>query len=127
MKGLAATATGLAAALAVALGGCSASSPAPEAERPVVSVAVDPGGLRLGPCQGDLAADFRCGRLVVPVDHEKPEGRRLRLPVAVQRGPGDAPVLLNLTGGPGQPGLSFAAHYHELMGEALEGRRLVMF
>jgi len=83
--------------------------------------------LALGPCSDELSDGFKCGRLTVPLDHSKPDGETLALPVIVQDGPDDAPIFLDLTGGPGQPGVIFAERVSERLGPALAGRRLVMF
>jgi len=114
-------------AVAALLAGCSAPTSQPSPAAPTATVAADSGSLGLKACTGDLPAGFRCGRLTVPLDHTEPGGASLRLPVIVQDGPPDAPIFLDLTGGPGQPGVSFAADFADRMAPVLEGRRLVMF
>lgn len=69
-------------------------------------------------------AGFDCGRLTVPLDHARPRGVKLHLPVAVQGG--DAPVLLVLTGGPGQGGVAFVPRVAQRLAPLLHDRRLVM-
>lgn len=69
-------------------------------------------------------AGFDCGRLTVPLDHARPNGPKLHLPVAVQGG--DAPVLLVLTGGPGQGGVDFVPRIAQRLAPLLHDRRLVM-
>ena len=113
------------------LSGCT-SSDEPDSQPGQRPADRDDGGrtraLELSPCDGDDLPDgFGCGELTVPLDHADPGGRTLALPVIVQDGAADAPVLLNLTGGPGQPGVPFAGAFAEGMGPVLEGRRLVMF
>ncbi len=56
----------------------------------------------------DLGPDFRCGYLTVPEDRSKPDGRTIRLAVAIR--PATAPdkkpdPIVFLTGGPGGSGL----------------------
>jgi pimeloyl-ACP methyl ester carboxylesterase len=77
-------------------------------------------------CEGDPG--FRCGWLVVALDHGGRTRRTLRLAVGVQqvaRPPHG--VLLFLTGGPGQPGVSLIPRVVSHLGSALAGYRLVMF
>jgi pimeloyl-ACP methyl ester carboxylesterase len=73
---------------------------------------------------------FRCAELTVPLHRRGPragDGRRLRLAVAIQRGPrptrGD---LVLLTGGPGQPARAFGPRTVRRWGRALDGYRLVL-
>ncbi|HEU4567253.1 MAG TPA: alpha/beta hydrolase [Marmoricola sp.] len=80
--------------------------------------------LDLTPCPAPEMAGFLCGRLTVPLDHAHPDGRRLHLPVAVQGG--HAPVLLVLTGGPGQGGVDFVPRVAQRLAPLLQDRRLVM-
>src|SRR3954469_624163 len=61
--------------------------------------------------------------LSVPLDRGDPKSRRLRLKVRVQ-GPEDAPVFLLLSGGPGEPGVSFLPRTRKWLGpQAGEVRR----
>jgi pimeloyl-ACP methyl ester carboxylesterase len=115
------------ATLALLVAGCSAPVAHPEHDQPAAIAASEAGSLELAPCTGDLPSGFRCGKLTVPLDHATPEGRMLELPVTVQDGPDDAPILLVLTGGPGQPGVSFAGKIADRMAPALSGWRMVMF
>ena len=55
------------------------------------------------------APGFTCSTLRVPLDHARPARGTLSLAVAVEDGNGRRPFLLLLTGGPGQPGVPFAA------------------
>jgi pimeloyl-ACP methyl ester carboxylesterase len=75
-------------------------------------------------------AGFACSTLTVPLDHADPEGTGLVLHVAVQDIPsgeaGQRPILLFLTGGPGQPGVSYAARTSRMMAPVLTRYRLVM-
>jgi pimeloyl-ACP methyl ester carboxylesterase len=61
-------------------------------------------GLQLPP----LGADFTCGRLTVPEDRSKPEGKQISIAVARLKSSSSAPKpepLLMLSGGPGGTGL----------------------
>ena len=70
---------------------------------------------------------FTCARLRVPLDHGGAARGTLSLAVGIQQGhrPSHG-VLLLLTGGPGQPGVSLIPHVVSRLGSALEGYRLVM-
>jgi pimeloyl-ACP methyl ester carboxylesterase len=110
----------IAAVLLNAASGCSGSAAGP-------SAALRPAGLHaVRPCPGIPA--FRCGTLSVRLDPSGSVPGRLSLRVAVSdvaaapRG-----VLVVLTGGPGQPGVPFAARLASRLGPALRGYRLVMF
>ncbi|MDE9365784.1 alpha/beta hydrolase [Luteipulveratus sp. YIM 133132] len=102
----------------------ASTASAPPTVRPGTAVA--PGLEHLGPCADPALASFSCGLLRVPLDHERTAGATLALPVTVQKGPASDPVLLNLTGGPGQPGVAFAPRFAQRLAPALNGRRLVM-
>jgi pimeloyl-ACP methyl ester carboxylesterase len=79
-----------------------------------------------GSCE-PAQAGFSCSTLTVPLDHADPTGPGLDLHVAVQDDPAGArPVLLFLTGGPGQPGVSYAAKTSRMMAPVLTHYRLVM-
>ncbi|MGH3447822.1 MAG: alpha/beta hydrolase, partial [Nocardioidaceae bacterium] len=83
----------------------------------------------VGSCSRPSLADFDCGTLTVPLDHSAPDSRTLDLAVTMQRSPeGEPPepVLLLLTGGPGQPGVRFAAKEADHLAPVLEHYRLVM-
>jgi len=102
--------------------GCTAGS-GPGSHQPTAN----PGGLQdVRPCPD--APAFSCGTLSVRLDPSGSAPGRLSLQVAVSdvaaapRG-----VLLFLTGGPGQPGVPFAARIAGLLGPALRDYRLVMF
>lgn len=76
----------------------------------------------------DGIARFSCGWLLVPLDHAGRTRRTLRLAVGLQQVARPAHgVLLFLTGGPGQPGVSLIRRVVSRLGSALEGYRLVMF
>jgi pimeloyl-ACP methyl ester carboxylesterase len=77
------------------------------------------------PCPG--VTGFTCGVLTVPVDRAGKVPGELRLAVAVGDN-ADAPrgTLLFLTGGPGQPGVSFLPRVRERMADLLDRYRLVM-
>jgi pimeloyl-ACP methyl ester carboxylesterase len=70
---------------------------------------------------------FRCSSLDVPVHRNGRTDAKLALRVAVQRVE-EAPrgVLVALAGGPGQPGLPFAARIRKRLGAGLRGYRLVV-
>jgi pimeloyl-ACP methyl ester carboxylesterase len=82
-----------------------------------------------GSCEPGQAG-FSCSTLTVPLDHADPQGPGLDLNIAVQDIPSSEaakrPVLLFLTGGPGQPGVSFAAKTSRMMAPVLTRYRLVM-
>jgi pimeloyl-ACP methyl ester carboxylesterase len=71
---------------------------------------------------------FTCGWLSVPLDHAGTSASILHLAVGIQSGirPIDG-VLLFLTGGPGQPGVSLIPRVMLRLGAALSDYRLVMF
>jgi pimeloyl-ACP methyl ester carboxylesterase len=74
------------------------------------------------------AKEFTCATLTVPLDRAAPGGAALALRVAVESVPA-APrgVLLVLTGGPGQGGVSFVPRLVGRLGKAvMAGYRLVM-
>jgi pimeloyl-ACP methyl ester carboxylesterase len=68
---------------------------------------------------------FACSTLAVPLDRAAPAGARLRLAVAVERRRSPRGVLIALSGGPGQPGLPFAARLRARLGAAAAGYRIV--
>ena len=101
----------------------AAGGSAPAGQGPALNLA----GLQdVRPCPA--APAFSCGALSVRLDPSGSAPGRLSLQVAVYdvaaapRG-----VLLFLTGGPGQPGVPFAARIAGLLGPALRDYRLVMF
>jgi pimeloyl-ACP methyl ester carboxylesterase len=69
---------------------------------------------------------FACATLTVPLDYSGRTPGTLGLAVAVRRG-GSAPrgVLLVLTGGPGQPGVAYAARLASRLGPVADQYRLV--
>jgi pimeloyl-ACP methyl ester carboxylesterase len=77
------------------------------------------------PCAG--IDGFACGDLVVPLDRGGKVPGELTLRVAVADN-ADAPrgTLLMLTGGPGQPGVSFVPRLRQRIGYLLDDYRLVM-
>jgi pimeloyl-ACP methyl ester carboxylesterase len=79
--------------------------------------------LRLQPC--DVAQGARCGTLRVALDPARPGGRQLSLRVAVV-GDRQRPVLLSLTGGPGQPGVPFLRRTRSLLGALADRFYVVM-
>jgi pimeloyl-ACP methyl ester carboxylesterase len=137
-------AAALAALAAALLAGCggggtsgtttSTASGTPAATGPSGRSAAEPAP-RLLPPRGACAAGpaFRCARLRVPLDRggaepaDKAAPARLTLQVAVTRG-GRPPkgYLVVLTGGPGQPGLRYAAELRARIGTAAAGYGLVL-
>ena len=108
----------LAVALLLACSPAACSSPAEKrAEAPSPSTG----------CAG--VSGFTCATLRVPLDHRQPAGETLDLAVAAAENV-DAPrgVLLMLTGGPGQPGVSFLQRMRSFLDPAvLREYRLVVF
>ena len=99
---------------------CSGTTTSAPAESPAT-----PG--RGQPCTS--ISGFTCTTLRVPLDHRKPDGEQLELPVAAADN-ADAPrgVLLMLTGGPGQPGVPLLPRVRPYLDPAvLNEYRLVMF
>jgi pimeloyl-ACP methyl ester carboxylesterase len=78
------------------------------------------------PCPGP--GGFDCSTLEVPLDHSGKRRGTLALSVAAGTNV-DAPrgVLLQLTGGPGQSGVPYAARFAARLGPAGEQYRIVMF
>src|SRR5215208_726869 len=79
--------------------------------------------LRMRPC--DVAPRARCATLRVALDPARPGGRRLELRVAAVGDP-RRPVLLSLTGGPGQPGVPFLRRTRSLLGAVADRFNVVM-
>jgi pimeloyl-ACP methyl ester carboxylesterase len=77
----------------------------------------------VAPCK-DIAR-ATCSTLRVPLDHSGRTPGTLDLPVAVS-GPEGAPVLVLLSGGPGQPGLPFLEGMRRHLGTAGRKLRLVV-
>jgi pimeloyl-ACP methyl ester carboxylesterase len=64
--------------------------------------------------------------LAVPLDRTKPDGESIDLKVKVE-GPKDAPVFLFLSGGPGEPGVSFLPRTRKWLGPVADKVRRVAF
>ena len=80
---------------------------------------------RLRPCPGQSA--FACGTLRVPLDHDRRVPGTIGLRFAAARGfRRGAPVLIALTGGPGQPGVAFANSFAVSLAPATRRFRLVV-
>ncbi len=77
----------------------------------------------VAPCKDVTRAT--CSTLRVPLDHSGRTPGTLDLPVAVS-GPDGAPVLVLLSGGPGQPGLPFLEGMRRHLGAAGRKLRLVV-
>lgn len=74
--------------------------------------------------------DYDCGYLVVPEDRSEPTGRTIRLHVARFHSTGDTPKsdpIIYLQGGPGNPVLQWAEHYHELFRIIQKDRDVIFF
>ncbi len=67
---------------------------------------------------------FRCATLTVPLDRSGGVPGTIPLKIAYQRG--SKPVLVALTGGPGQSGLPFAGQFSESLAPALGRYRLAV-
>ena len=78
------------------------------------------------PCPNE--AGFTCSTLTVPLDHSGRSGGSLNLQVAVADN-ADAPdgVLLVIAGGPGQPGVPYAAPIASILGDIGHEYRVVMY
>jgi pimeloyl-ACP methyl ester carboxylesterase len=114
-------ATGLAGALfAAAAIGCGGGGHATMSGSPA-SRALAP--LRMTPC--DIAPHARCAALRVALDPARPGGPRLSLRIAAIGDP-QRPVLLSLTGGPGQPGVPFLRRTRSLLGALADRFYIVM-
>jgi pimeloyl-ACP methyl ester carboxylesterase len=79
----------------------------------------------------ELAAAHTCGRatcstLKVPLDRSRAGGETLALKVAVE-GKTDAPVLVFLSGGPGEPGVPFVPRVRKWLGPDAKRVRVVAF
>jgi pimeloyl-ACP methyl ester carboxylesterase len=131
------------AALAPALAGCGGGTepsttatdagdvraPAPTADDVAARLADDaPARLRDASDCGQPET-FRCQALTVPLHRRGPharDGKTLTLRVAVQKAHGPRGDLVLLTGGPGQPGIPFAARMAKRLRGAIDGYRLVL-
>jgi pimeloyl-ACP methyl ester carboxylesterase len=106
---------------AAAAVGCGAGGHATMSGSPASRTVSVP--LRMQPCH--VAPHARCGTLPVALDPAKPGGRRLSLRVAAVGDP-RKPVLLSLTGGPGQPGVPFLGRTRARLGAAAARFDIVM-
>ncbi|HWK27128.1 MAG TPA: alpha/beta fold hydrolase [Solirubrobacter sp.] len=98
--------------LALLVAGCGGSSdPHPAAPRLT-------GAARCG--------EATCATLRVPLDRSAARGPALDLQVVVQ-GPANAPVLVFLSGGPGEPGVSFLRRVRGWLGPEADRLRVVAF
>src|SRR4051812_32075070 len=113
-----------AAVLAVLLlAGCGgASPPAPTSARPSAVATPEPRLTEAHGCEHGAT----CSTLAVPLDRSRPGGETLDLNVAV-KGPRDAPVFVLLSGGPGEPGVSFLPRTSKWLGPDAAKLRLVAF
>lgn len=93
---------------------------------PVAAAPPAPGLTGGHPCPG--MTGYTCSTLTVPLDHRDPRGRTINLQVAAADNV-KAPkgVLVLLTGGPGQPGVSLLPRLAPKLQPVLDDYRLVMF
>ncbi|MGX2993686.1 alpha/beta hydrolase [Streptomyces sp. JNUCC 64] len=96
--------------IAVALAGTLTALPHPATARPPSTEAAPAAPLVWKECGTARHPRLQCASLLVPLDHDRPEGRRITL--ALSRVPhtaktSDGPLLVN-PGGPGGSGLSLA-------------------
>ncbi|HEX3126446.1 MAG TPA: alpha/beta hydrolase [Thermoanaerobaculia bacterium] len=89
--------------------------------------------LELAPCRlPGLEEEARCGRLEVPEDRRKPDGRRISLNIAVlpahpAAGASPAPdPVFAIAGGPGESAVANAAVFAQLLGGARDTRDVVL-
>jgi pimeloyl-ACP methyl ester carboxylesterase len=103
--------------VAVVIAGCGGgdNGPATTAGNPSPT-------LRLSAC--DAAPHARCGTLRVPLDPARPRGAQIDERVAVVGDPGK-PVLVALSGGPGQPGVPFLARTRARLGTVADRFQIV--
>ncbi|MEU2051176.1 alpha/beta fold hydrolase, partial [Streptomyces albidoflavus] len=83
-----------------------------------------PAPIRWSDCATKAYPTLQCGTVKVPLDHAKPDGRRITL--ALSRVPHTAksslgPLLVN-PGGPGGSGLSLAGHVASALPKEVAGR-----
>ncbi len=77
---------------------------------------------KLQPCKGQKR--FVCGTLTTPLDHAHPDAAKVHLRYAVQRG--TRPLLIALSGGPGQPSVAYAESFREVLAPTLDRYRLAV-
>jgi len=77
---------------------------------------------KLEPCKDQTR--FLCGVLFAPLDHANPEAAKVHLRYAVQRG--KRPLLIALSGGPGQPSVAYAESFREVLAPTLDRYRLAV-
>lgn len=124
-----ATAGLLATALAVAAGGCTPPGNG--------AAAGDDGRLRVGtidfaPCAlsavGARAVEAQCAQFEVPEDHDAPDGRRIRLAVALlpARAQAEADPVVMIAGGPGQSALASYPGVAEAFNDVRRSRHVLL-
>ncbi|MFD5181114.1 alpha/beta hydrolase [Streptomyces sp. NPDC058372] len=95
---------------------------APSAAAPAAPAA--PPAIRWSDCATKAHPTLQCGTVEVPLDHARPDGRRITL--ALSRVPHTAPTsqgpLLVNPGGPGGSGLSLAGHVATALPEEVAGQ-----
>jgi pimeloyl-ACP methyl ester carboxylesterase len=80
---------------------------------------------KLGPCKGPKR--FGCATVTVPLDHSGLVAGTIGLKIAVQRGvPASRPVLVALSGGPGQSSVGAADSFRFSLAPALKRYRLAV-
>jgi pimeloyl-ACP methyl ester carboxylesterase len=80
--------------------------------------------LTLRPCAGE--PEFGCGTITVPLDHSGRTPGRMRLAVAAERGDRDKPILVALSGGPGQGSVEAIGTFAVTLEPLLRTHRLVV-
>jgi pimeloyl-ACP methyl ester carboxylesterase len=96
----------------------------PPAVAVLLAASVPAAAAKTAPCPRD--SGFRCSWLRVPLDRSGGTAGTVRLRYAVSRRPRGGPVLLALTGGPGQPGVHFAQSYASSLHPMLSRYRLAV-
>jgi pimeloyl-ACP methyl ester carboxylesterase len=105
------------------LAGCGGASPPPSPRaRPTAVATPVPRLTSAHACRRGAT----CSTLAVPLDRSRTGGETLELNVAAE-GPRDAPVLVLLSGGPGEPGVSLQPRMRKWVGPEAAKLRLVAF
>jgi pimeloyl-ACP methyl ester carboxylesterase len=80
------------------------------------------------PCPESLDSGMECGYITVPEDHADPNGKQIRLMVAIAHATGDDPLpdpVVVLVGGPG--GAAVGSHAETRLEAAIRARRDVIY
>lgn len=109
----------VASVLAVGVGGATSSTAATPAVEPAVAAPDVAPAIRWRQCTPSLGAGVKCGRLVVPLDHDVPSGPTISLAVSRKlhtKGPGRGAIFTN-PGGPGGSGTYLAGYGQDVPDE----------